>query len=251
MRKNKNQPILPGMEDYMETNMRFASPVPHLAEGASRFAERIGKTHNAEQFKGVSIGPGYHALFPIVQRQIMSGGNNMTPELAESYDALRKETREQFNYLTSPKEQGGLGVNVEVTHENPYDSPKELYEDVSKNNRLRVLSTESTGGHSVLSNEENDMFRAVHDAFGHLSIGRDFSRHGEEAAYGSHSRMFSDKALKALTSETRAQNSYLINTGEFTPNIAFDVPEWAQDLKGKPKEPKKPKSNVKPRTLFD
>lgn len=245
----ENQPILPGMENYMETNRRFAPPVPTLAEGAARYAERIGKTHNAEQFKGVGVGPGYHSLFPIVQRQIQSP-SRMTPELAESYDALRKETREQFNYLTSPKEKGGLGVTVEVTHENPYDTPEQLHADVMSNNRLKVLSTEATGGHGVFTNEENDMFRAVHDAFGHLAIGRNFSREGEEAAYGSHSQMFSDKALKALTSETRAQNSYLINTGEFTPNVPFDVPNWAQSLEGAPKEKKSRQRKPKPPTLF-
>lgn len=243
------QPVIPGMEKYMEANLRFAPPVPTLAEGAARYAERIGKTHNAEQFKGVGVGPGYHALAPIVRKQI-ENPQPMTPELSASYDALRKETRQQFDYLTSPKEKGGLGIRVEVSAEDPYKSPKEMHEDVLKNNRLRVLSTESTGGHSVFSNEENDMFRAVHDAFGHLSIGRNFSREGEEAAYGSHSRMFSDKALKALTSETRAQNSYLINTGDFTPNVPFDVPEWSQSLEGAPKEKKTRKRKPTPPTLF-
>lgn len=235
--KNPNQPVLPGMEDYMETNLRFADPVPHLAAGASEYAKRVGKVHNAEQFKGVGVGPGYHALFPIVQRQIMSP-QEMSPKLKSSYDALRAETRSQYEFLTSPKEKGGLGVNVEVTKENPYESTAALREDVVKNNRLRVLSTESTGGHTVLSNEENDMFRAVHDAFGHLATGRNFAREGEEAAYGSHSKMFSDTALPALASETRAQNSYLINKGEFTPNMPFEVPEWATSLEGKPKTPR-------------
>lgn len=244
------QPLLPGMENYMETDRRFAPPVPTLAEGAARYAERIGKTHNADQFKGVGVGPGYHALFPIVQSQIQSGPTQMTPELSESYDALRKETREQFNYLTSPKHKGGLGIRVEVTKDNPYDRPEDLHADVMKNNRLKVLSTAATGGHGVFTDEENDMFRAVHDAFGHMAIGRNFSREGEEAAYGSHSRMFSDKALKALTSETRAQNSYLINAGDFTPNVAFDIPDWAQSLQGSPQQkPSRKRPPAQP-TLF-
>jgi hypothetical protein len=243
-----NQPLLPGMEDHMETDRRFASPVSHLAEGAAQWAKRIGKTHNAEQFKGVGVGAGYHSLAPLVREQI-SNPKPMTPELAESYEALRQETAQQFEYLTSPKEKGGLGVNVEVTPDNPYEKPEHLHEDISKNNRLKVLSTATTGGHSVLSDTENDQFRAVHDAFGHMAIGRDFSREGEEAAFGSHSQMFSDKALPALLSETRAQNSYLINTGNFTPNIPFDVPKWASTLSGAPKKPKRGQKPSNP-TLF-
>lgn len=235
-----DQPLLPGMENYMETNRRFAPPVPHLAEGASQWASRIGKTHNADQFKGIGVGAGYHDLFPLVKRQI-ENPQGMTPELQESYDALRRETAEQFNYLTGPKEKGGLGVTVEVTPDNPYEHPKDLHKDITENNRLKVLATETTGGHAILSNQENDMFRAVHDAFGHLAIGRDFSREGEEAAYDSHSRMFSDKALPALLSETRAQNSYLINTGNFTPQMPFHVPEWAKSLSGIPEDPNKRK----------
>jgi hypothetical protein len=71
------------------------------------------------------------------------------------------------------------------------------------------LSTEATGPHHIFSDQENDRFRAVHDVFGHAATGRGFSRHGEEAAFLSHRQMFSKRALPALASETRGQNSYL------------------------------------------
>lgn len=245
----RKQPVIPGMEQHMETNRRFADPVPTLSEGAAAWARRIGKTHNAEQFKGIGVGPGYHAIYPIVNQQI-SSPSQVDPELLKSYESLRGQVRDQFAYLTSPKEQGGLGINVEVTQENPYETPHQLREDVIKNNRLKVLSTESTGSHSFFTNEENDMFRAVHDAFGHLAIGRNFSREGEEAAYGSHSKMFTDDALPALVSETRAQNSYLINTGNFTPNVPFKVPNWATSLEGAPEEPKPKAKKPKQPKLF-
>jgi hypothetical protein len=74
------------------------------------------------------------------------------------------------------------------------------------------MSSATTGGHPFFSDEENDQFRAVHDAFGHAAIGRGFSRHGEEAAYQAHSQMFSPEARPALHTETRAQNS-VVNYG--------------------------------------
>ena len=91
-----------------------------------------------------------------------------------------------------------------------------------------MLSTAATPpGHPYLSDEVNDRFRAVHDAFGHAAIGRGFDRNGEEAAYQSHAEMFTATALPALASETRGQNSALNyggygTRGEFPPQ-KFDV----------------------------
>jgi hypothetical protein len=62
--------------------------------------------------------------------------------------------------------------------------------------------------HPLLSAEENDMFRAVHDFFGHAASGRGVAQNGEEAAWVSHSQMFSTEARKAMTTETRGQNSW-------------------------------------------
>jgi hypothetical protein len=76
-----------------------------------------------------------------------------------------------------------------------------------------VLSTKTTGGHPFFSDDENDMFRAVHDVFGHAGTGRGFDRHGEEAAYQSHASMYSPLARMALATETRGQNAALITGG--------------------------------------
>jgi len=55
----------------------------------------------------------------------------------------------------------------------------------------------------------NDLFRAVHDAFGHGLEGAGFRARGEENAWQAHARLFTGKALHALTTETRGQNSWL------------------------------------------
>jgi hypothetical protein len=64
----------------------------------------------------------------------------------------------------------------------------------------------------------NDVFRAVHDAFGHGLEGAGFRATGEENAWQAHSRLFTGSALKAITSETRGQNS-AVNYG---PNGEFN-----------------------------
>lgn len=241
------QPMLPGIEDTLKKGRQFAEPIPGLVKGAADYAGRIGKTHNPEQFKNSGIGKGYHALYPSIRKQAEEGPEELTPKMKESYEALRGEVRQQYDYLTGHPSKGGLGFKVEVTKEDPYKGPHEMHQDVSQNKRLKVMSTETTGGHALFSNEENDMFRAVHDAFGHLATGRNFAREGEEAAYGSHASMFSDKALPALVSETRAQNAYLINAKQFTPNRPFNVPDWATSLEGAPEEAPKQKPAKAPK----
>jgi hypothetical protein len=140
-----------------------------------------------------------------------------------AYDALRTEVGQQYDYLTNK-----LGVKVEAVDQDPYKNVKEMRDDVADNHHLAVLSTDSTGPHPYLSNEENDQFRAVHDAFGHAAIGRGFDRNGEEAAFQSHAQMFSPLATRALASETRGQNSELIygeHAGSFPPQKFALLPE--------------------------
>jgi hypothetical protein len=60
----------------------------------------------------------------------------------------------------------------------------------------------------------NDLFRAVHDAFGHGIEGSGFRADGEENAWQAHVRLFTGDAVAAITSETRGQNSWL-NFGPF------------------------------------
>jgi hypothetical protein len=63
----------------------------------------------------------------------------------------------------------------------------------------------------------NDLFRAVHDAFGHGIEGSGFRADGEENAWQAHVRLFTGDAVGAITTETRGQNSWL-NYGPFGEN---------------------------------
>jgi len=85
----------------------------------------------------------------------------------------------------------------------------------------------------------NDLFRAVHDAFGHGLEGAGFRADGEENAWQAHSRLFTGSALGAITSETRGQNSWLnygphgeanrnakVEDTVFAPQKTGLMPEW-------------------------
>lgn len=149
-----------------------------------------------------------------------------------AYDALISELDDQYRLLTGPESEGGLGYTVEVVDDDPYPDVEALMDDMRRNKRIKVLSTKSTPpGHAYLTDDENDMFRAVHDAFGHAGTGRGFDRHGEEAAYQAHGNMFSPLARRALATETRGQNAVLIKTtdqtgvGDFPPQKFALLPE--------------------------
>lgn len=240
-KKKPQQEQLPLEYGPGKDTLRYGEPTKELSDVASHFASRVGKTHSPEQFANIRAGESHYTA-ALAVRPAYANPKPLTRTMRRSYDALTNVINEQYAHITTPREQGGAGINVEVTHENPYSHPREMHEDVTKNRRLRVLSTESTGGHTMWANEQNDKFRAVHDALGHLAIGRDFSRHGEEAAYESHAATMPREAHRALAAETRAQNAYMIHdpNKDFPPNAAINVPSWMTSTRRIP-QPKKSK----------
>jgi hypothetical protein len=132
------------------------------------------------------------------------------PRAGAAYSAFRRETIRQYEFLVGRVEFGGLGVAVRVMDADPYTDAAAMIDDLA-HRELKVFSTAATDNpHPVLGDAENDMFRAVHDAFGHAAIGRGFDGHGEEAAWLKHSGMYSSLAGRALTTETRGQTCAMI-----------------------------------------
>lgn len=127
-----------------------------------------------------------------------------------AYAAFRRETIRQFHLLVGRRELGGLGLTVRIVDDDPYPDATAMIADI-RDRRLRVLASAASGNpHPYLSDWENDMFRAVHDAFGHAASGRGFDPHGEEAAWLKHAAMYSPLARRALTTETRGQICALV-----------------------------------------
>jgi hypothetical protein len=149
-----------------------------------------------------------------VYQELVSDPTN--PAVIKAYEALVRESRDQYEYMTKE-----LGIKVDFVDYDPYNIPgkngemvpdsKSMMEDVLNNKHLFVRSSAQDfvdNPHPILSVEENDIFRAVHEFFGHAASGSNFRAAGEEGAWVSHSSMFSPEARRALTTETRGQNSY-------------------------------------------
>jgi hypothetical protein len=75
-----------------------------------------------------------------------------------------------------------------------------------KNPLLKRTNAKDVNGKTLLV---NDAFRFVHDFFGHSERGNGFGAVGEENAWDVHARMYTPLARRAMTTETRGQNSWV------------------------------------------
>lgn len=235
------------------TSRQFARPREATA-GAQAYAAQQGMAFSTKGLDTAQADAPMAYTVGAVYDRAMKAGDTDTPELRQSYEAMRKHVGQQFDFLTRPKEAGGMGVKVNAVDNDPYPNGpagfKAMRKDL-KRGEFNVLATRVTGSHAVFSDEENDQFRAVHDVFGHLALGRGFSRHGEEAAFKAHRQMFPPEAHAALATETRGQNSYMTaySGGQFADQDKLvGLPTWAtkDDISGGAPTPKK-KRTPKPK----
>lgn len=155
----------------------------------------------------------------------LNAPEGITPAVREAYGRFAEQVDQQFGQLVRD-------VRVTFTDDDPYADAGELFRDIRRGS-FAVYRTQEDQQHPILTPEQNDRFRAVHDYYGHYRSGRGFDRHGEEAAWVAHSLMFAGSAVRALTSETRGQNSAFIwiNGGrEFPPQRAVLLPEWVSQI---------------------
>lgn len=158
------------------------------------------------------------------------------PEVQDAYAELIRQTVAQYRAL----ERAGYKFWFFDESTDPYEGkPWRAMRDLRANKSMAVYSTEAGFGTSPVDVSDNplladtgiewsygspdgpkkrvlanDLFRAVHDAFGHGLEGAGFRADGEENAWQAHVRLFTGSAVAAMTSETRGQNSWL-NYGPF------------------------------------
>lgn len=160
-----------------------------------------------------------------IGRAYLSAPERSTPDVREAYARFTEQVDQQFGMLLRD-------VRVTFTDDDPYANSADLFEDI-RSGHFMVYRTQDDQRHPILTPDQNDRFRAVHDYYGHYRSGRGFDRHGEEAAWVCHSMMFAGVATRALTTETRGQTSAFIyvNGGrEFPPQKAILLPQWMSDI---------------------
>jgi len=203
-------------------------PIQKIREVAAAYMEKAGLPYNppteyvkVDKARATEIANAYANM----------AHDPQNPEVAKAYAKMIDEVKGQYDAMLS------TGLKVEFIDfqktGDPYAaSPRLAYLDVRDNNHLWVFSTKDGFGTTPMDVKDNpllaptdykisgqtalanDLFRAVHDYYGHFKEGVGFRADGEENAWRIHSSMFSPEARKAMTSETRGQNSW-VNFGPY------------------------------------
>lgn len=184
--------------------------VVNPADYQDKMSEEVGK----------AIADAYEALDHDPDNQVVKA----------AYRQLTKELIDQFAFLVE---------NEPIVFEpyqgvgEPYSDSFSMVEDIY-NYHMYFLKTESgfgegnSGEDNIMLNKTgfkigdyelvvNDLFRIVHDIFGHATFGYGFGPVGEDSAWFTHLKMFSPLAAAALTVETRGQNCW-VNFGKHLRN---------------------------------
>ena len=132
-----------------------------------------------------------------------------------AYQDMVVDTRAQWDHMTKPTKKGGMGIKVIVAKGDPYADSAAMRADVAKG-QLRVFA--GNADHPLMTNEQNVMFRAVHDVFGHAAEGFEFGPRGELNAAIKHSQMYSDTGRAAMLTETHGQTSWVNYSDDMVPS---------------------------------
>lgn len=178
-------------------------PVAYLADGVRAFSKCAD---DAVVYDRIRLDP--------VEGEAIAKAYTSAPRMEErafaAYAAFSRETVRHYQFLIGRVEFGGLGVAVRFVDDDPYPDAESMA-DEARGRRLRVFASAASGNpHPYLSDGENDMFRAVHDAFGHAASGRGFDPHGEEAAWLKHGAMYTPAARRVLATEIRGQTCAMV-----------------------------------------
>ena len=205
---------------------RAYAPVEN-SDSSLRKQAPVGRTF----MLAASEDPAYkQAVYEAYQQQMpehVGEAKNYDELVAKAYGHMANETKAQFDSLP-------IATSYHRNGEGNYGSSKDMLADIYNNRHLNVFQ----GGdrHDFLHEVDprtglnsNEMFRAVHDFYGHAVHGNEFGPKGEEKAWAAHSAMYSPLARAAMTAETRGQNS-VVNYTPLNARIKQEVRELDEAL---------------------
>jgi hypothetical protein len=212
------KPLIVGDDYYVP------GPIGHIRQTAEDYMATTGRPYTPPE-RYYPVDKEHSAEIAKAYDEMKHAPND--PAVKASYDALIDETIAQYKAM----ENAGIKIEfIKPGMADPYAAtPRLAARDVAENKHLWVFPTDlgyGTGGIEAAAKGNpmlrptdvvvdgrkllaNDVFRIVHDYFGHLKEGHGFRAAGEDNAWRAHSSMYSDIARPAMTSETRGQNSWV------------------------------------------
>ena len=239
-------------------------PYDPARRAARQYAERAGIDYQPHS-EYLKVDPERGSAIAQAYEQMTHAPND--PAVRSAYSKLAEETLAQYEAIKKTGFKFEFNPEGQAVYEKgPWDAVKDVREnnrmyvyptdegygtgagiteqDIAENPLLSMVEGETWGGKPV---RVNDVFRGVHDYFGHAKDGFGFRHNGEENAWRSHLGMYSPEAQRALTTETRGQNSWLnfgphgeanrtANTEDtvFAPQKIGLLPDWVLDPNGMP-----------------
>lgn len=216
--------LTPAQVASQYTQSEFGAPykLPKNAPSSLQKQAPIGRvfleaTKESPAYKSAVLQSYEQAMPDLLQKNRVKNYDDL---LEKSYVQLAKEVKAQFDVMP-------VSMSYYRGSEGSYKSSKELFEDIDKRGHMFVYR----GGdpHDFLGQVDpdtgltyNEMFRAVHDYFGHAVHKNQFGPAGEEVAWAAHSQMFSPLARIAMSSETRGQNS-LVNYSPLNAELKAEI----------------------------
>lgn len=182
------------------------------------FLRGLAQKYNFQQgFYGIREGI-WAGVDPILAQQIADAyealpDNKPTDGVIKAYRAFGNEIQVQFRFLEPH-------FTFIPTMENPYSGSEEMFLGIMQTRSLKYfiggdshpyLMQTAQGLVNHYNNGTytlNDLFRIVHDLWGHAAEGYSFGLRGEENAWRHHSQMFTPLAQRALSTETRGQTCW-------------------------------------------
>ena len=142
-----------------------------------------------------------------------------TPFVKDAFKEIAKVNRELFDLIP---------YEVYFTTEDMYTSAKHMRERVLADGVIYIYTGWS--GHPYLTQEENNIGRAVHDVFAHMVCGCPFTFEGEYTAYLEQRKWYPEWTWDVLFAEIPAQTAaYYVNGSHDFDQRAIAAPHfWIQ-----------------------
>ncbi len=146
------------------------------------------------------------------------------PDVRAAYEDFKAQSAEQWDFMTRPESEGGMGITVDFTDQvDPYATAEEQRNDLEQNHHLTIQSGLGGDHSGTMTQEEYDRFRAVRDVFGHAGIGSGFDRHGEYEAWLVHAAMYRGQGRRAMSTEYHGVNSAMWTGAPGSPGTGKSV----------------------------
>lgn len=189
-----------------------------LSQETKCYLKNFVKSKNNFDYNSISqVNSLYCAKIAIIFQNLKHAPQNS--EVFFCYEQFKAETKSQFLFLR----ECGVSVRPWLHDGQPYLNSKHLFDEFCKTKTLFLYLTASGYGpdcnyehqHPMLEESGicidgisltyNDLFRAVHDVFGHINGFNSFSCLGELRAALNHMKLYSEEACQAMLSETVGQ----------------------------------------------